>query len=178
MLTGKTKRGVSLRSTYGMKKSAPTRTWILVADRSRLSLFESNRNDGGTSVSLEKTISIPEGKKKGSELVADRPGRSFESRNSVRHGQGGATRHSYGRTRPQDNLLAERTVRRAVNLISDNWSDHARLYVLAEPKMIGLLRSGLKEKVSSRKISFVEKDLSWLGQTELVKRLEQFSRAK
>jgi protein required for attachment to host cells len=169
MYPGKTKNGVPIRSTQGMRISKPLSTWILVADRSRLRLFERTKTDWESELQLKEEFLYADGRAKGSELMSDRPGRTFESRDISHHGQAGGTRHSYGgEYRPKDHAM-EALVKEAVHLLGEHKIGH--LLIVAEPRLIGRLYKPIKYAMPQTVIRLYEKDYSWLNETGISERL-------
>jgi protein required for attachment to host cells len=161
----------------GMKSSNQGPTWYLVADRSRLCLFE--KAPENRAPELRHEFANPDGRKKGHDLVSDHPGRTFESQDRTQHGQAGGTRHSYGSaTLPKDHAIAD-LVREATRLVADGRFLDAKshLVVVAEPRLMGKLRPALRRVAPDRGISFHEKDFAWLNGGTLKKRLSSINRA-
>ncbi len=179
MFAGKTKNGVEMRSTYGMKSATVEKTWYLVADRGRLALFEKVVGIDGIHCELRKEVLIPEGRKKTHELVSDRPGRSFDSRDSTHHGQSGGSRHSYGQTVNPIEVITEKTAREAAAIIESKrfGAEGARLVIVAEPRMVGHLRANFANFSPRIKTTYVEKDFSWLTMRQLQARLKFYSQS-
>lgn len=177
MIRGRTSRGTPLRSTAGMKTTKKKRFWLLVGDRHRLCLYETIRNERSTKMILTETLHNPEGRQKGRELLADRPGRSFDSRDSSRHGQTGGTRHSYGNAADIKTAVSEKWAKRAVALVDEHLAsdEQSELTVVAGPQLIGKLRSALAKAAPKATIRFEEKDYAWLDEPELKRRVSRLA---
>ena len=84
MKAKKTKSGVEISETFGMKKNDRDVTWVMIADRSHARIF---RHDRATkSLGLIRDFPHPEGKMKGSDQMTDRPGRAFDSHSQASGG--------------------------------------------------------------------------------------------
>jgi len=173
MRLGKTKYGTSITSTHGMRAAKHEPIWILVADRSRLRLFE--KESETSEPHLMKEFLSPDGRKKGHELVSDRPGRSFDSQDKSHHGQTGGTRHSFGSASPPEDRAVERVVKEAAHVVEEGRTAESfhRLVIIAEPRLMGLLRKAVD--LPADKVTFHEKDFAWLEDSSLEKRLSALS---
>lgn len=164
MLSGKTRQGVSIKSTQGMRPMHSPETWMLVADRSRVRLFKERHDELGTSIDLIFDSPNPDGRKHGRDLVTDRPGRAFEGR--------GDARHAYGNSfQPQD-AVTEKLVRQTTEFIQDlRLKEGTELILIAESQLLGMLRSALAKQAPQLSIACHEKDFAWLKNGELEQRL-------
>lgn len=173
MLNQRTRRGTPIRSTLGMRTLKNHHTWILVADRHRLCLFERIQDELGRSLLLREEYLNPEGRMKGHELGSDRPGRSFDSQDRTHHGQKGGVRHSYGSSYSLEDRTIETLVSHAVDFLKKGKFDDTEtsLTVLAEPSLMGILRPSLQRAAPRCEMSFKNKDFSWLAGDELEERL-------
>lgn len=172
MLTGKTKRGVNTRSLLGVKRADTPTTWIVVCDRSQARIFKANGK--GKELSLEQKIAHPAGRKKGRELVGDKPGRSFDSHTLSKKGQTGGSRHALApKTTPEEH---------ETEIFAKNLADTIEkgrkgktfnaLVLVAESKLLGCVKGYLKPAtLNIAKIH--EKDLAWLSGKDLQSRLSQ-----
>jgi len=155
-----------------MQRSKNTRSWVLVADRSHLRLFEKTNENPTTAIELREEFVYPEGRKKGHQLVSDRPGRSFDRQDITEHGQTGGTRHSLGGSpRPEDHaakVLVEQA-RQMIDLLGVAGSGN-EVAIVAEPRLIGWLREAITPKKDLRLV-FHEKDFAWVDSTDLPERL-------
>jgi protein required for attachment to host cells len=162
----RTKRGISIRSTIGMKTKTDIEKWILVADRHRVLLFKRDRNELGPTISLIKEYFNPDGRKKNRELAGDRPGRSFNSRDMSHKGQTGGTRHAYGKgSEPEDHVIQD-LVSKASRLVEQSGRIRAitELTLVAEPRLLGLLRPAIQKVAATAKLSSYDKDLAWVDE--------------
>jgi protein required for attachment to host cells len=173
MFQGKTKNGVDVKSTLGMKSKKTLASFILVADRSRLRLFERGLSGQDSELQLKQEYINPEGRKKGHELVSDRPGRTFDSRDKSHHGQAGGTRHSYGSSHLPEDHAIELVVKEGARIIKEAQvrNQKNRIVLVAEPHLIGILKKAIHAAVPHMEITLYEKDYSWLNEESLVSRL-------
>ncbi len=174
MRSGRTSRGTAMRSTQGMRSLKRHPAWVLVADRHRLCLFERVEDESGESFQLRRESTNPDGRKKGHELVSDRPGRSFDSQDRTHHGQTGGTRHSYGSSLDPKDHVIEELVKQASQLLSEGKFNNAetKLTVVAESHLMGLLRPALTETAPQCEMEFKEKDYAWIAENRLEERLK------
>jgi protein required for attachment to host cells len=173
MMSGRTSRGTPIRSTLGMRNEKVHRYWALVADRTRACLFERVAGLVDNEYVLRQETLNPDGRAKGHELLSDRPGRSFDSRDSTRHGQAGGTRHSYGNTEDPKHSAAEDLVR-AVGVLVDKAKLNVagtKLTIVAEPKLMGMLRSLLEKRLTQVELQYLVKDFAWLNEPQIGERL-------
>lgn len=174
MPKGRTRRGTPIRSTLGMRNIKPQRAWVMVADRHRLCLFERVDDELGERFKLSQEFLNPDGRKKGHELVSDRPGRSFESHDQSHHGQTGGLRHSYGNSFEPEDRAVETLVKEASRLVTDGALNNAetKLTVVAEPRLMGNLRPRLGKVAPQCEMEFKEKDYAWIADDRLEERLK------
>jgi protein required for attachment to host cells len=167
MRTGKTSHGVGLGETTGMPNRHRHTSWIVIMDRSQARFFEA----GGSDVPLNAIhqIASPEGRVRGQELLADRPGRSFDSSPVGHHGQGGAARHAYSSAVSPHDEAAHNLVMKIVAYLEEgrgkNLYEH--LILVAEPHFLGLLRKQLSTQLASTVLKEIEKDWAHLSGNKL-----------
>ena len=139
-------------------------TWVVVADGARARIY---RNEGpGKGLVAEPNMSMTGDRRHAVEIMADRPGRSFDS-----HGQG---RHAMEPvTDPRE--VVERQF--AADLVAEletaaGAGSFDRLVLAAAPRALGDLRAlmskGLAEKIAAE----LPKDLTRVPSTDLPKHLE------
>jgi protein required for attachment to host cells len=119
----------------------------------------------------------PEGRRKSRELVSDRPGRSFDSWTRARGGhQAGSPRHGLSsHDDPKEHsakLLSEK-------LATFVGSAHAEgrfgeLFLVAEPHLLGRIRSAMDKSMKNVISGEQEKDYAWLSHSQLSARLKRF----
>ncbi len=148
------------------------KTFVLVADGSRARLFA--KTDDTSKFALVETFEHPESRAKVHDLMADKPGRTFES---------GLTNHARSakesRTNPK-RVEAEKFAREIRQRLATHLDAHAfdDLVVVAPPKFLGLLRSMLSahDHMVDRVIAWHEKDYTQL--TDLSDLAERLSLAE
>jgi protein required for attachment to host cells len=126
-----------------------TTTWILSANRSGASLFESNWP--GQLMRRIQDIPHPQGRMQN--IDTDKPGRIFDSL-----GQG---RHSTSPKQEPTEHLAQQFTQVLAKLLNKGRLAHAydKLILVAEPKFLGILRAALDKNTESLVIQTVNKDL-------------------
>lgn len=144
------------------------KTFVLVADGSRARLFA--KTDDTSKFALIEAFDHPESRLKNSELMADKPGRTFAS---------GPTNHARSakeyRTNPK-RVEAEKFAREIRHRLATHLDGHAfdDLVIAAPPKFLGLLRSTLStdDNMLGRVIAWHEKDYTQLTDlSDLAERL-------
>ncbi len=166
----KTKSGVDISSTLGMKLTHEPTAWLVVANGGGAKIFEFKEKE----LKQIRDFPYPEGKIKGSDQVSDRPGRSFESWSGARGGhQGSGPRHSMtSQESPTDHAL------KSLCKTIAGWLESARkenqfekLILVAEPRLMGRLKSNLSNPTTRLITLEKEKDYCWLTKPELESRL-------
>ena len=139
-----------------------TTTWILSANRSGASLFESD----GKSMRRLQDIPHPQGRMHNRETGTDKPGRSFDS-----FGQG---RHAMGTEQEPVEHIAQQFARDLAELLNKGRVDHVydKLVLMAEPKFLGLLRAALDKNTAVLVVQTISKDLPNINEQDLAKYLE------
>jgi len=168
----KTSRGVEIRSTVGMKSTKRANTWLIFMNRAEAKLFKWGR--GTQELESVKSWKFPEGKKKGSDLISDQPGRVFDSRTFARGGhQTAGPRHSYGNKIKPQLHVAEKSVKNVCDWIDKNQDKDriTELVCVAEPRLMGMMQRHLKKRNKNPILRKWEKDLGWLDETQLRERL-------
>lgn len=140
-------------------------TWVLVAHEAGARFFQ---NDGpGKGLELIEDIEHPEGRMRNSELVSDRPGRSF------RRDSGDPRRASMSRDEgPHERIVSDFARDLADKLHQARVQNrYQRLVLVAPPKFLGLLRSSLDGPTSQLVVGSLPKDLAASKEEELVEHL-------
>ncbi|HMB48370.1 MAG TPA: host attachment protein, partial [Afifellaceae bacterium] len=140
----------------------PTRklkTWILIADASRARILE---NDGpGRGVqALANRIYEAEHRKAG-DIMADRPGRTFDSAGSGRH----AKAYRSDPVREEERAFAASLVGNLQQ--AHEKGDFDRLILIAPPKMLGDLRAQLPESLQAVIHAEIDKDLTPIPNSDI-----------
>ncbi len=142
--------------------SAMKTEWILVASREEARIFS---RSGAGPLSLVCDMGNPAGLLKLQDLESDWPGRSTDNRMRARH--------SYSTQESSKERSLRNFYRVVVDRIERGLFEHAfdGLTLIAEPRLLGTIRSLLPEaiiKVVDREIS---KDLSYEGEKQILARL-------
>lgn len=164
----KTKRGVEMRNTVGMKTDQSENTWVVVADRSQGKVFEWQPKR--LQLYEMKTWQYLPGRRKGRELVSDQPGRVFNSMTFARGGhQTGAPRHSYSSEddpTKHEALLFAKTIA--------DWLEKRReiernveFVIIAEPHFMGYLTERLSKASRMRVKKKLKRDFHWVDENEI-----------
>lgn len=140
-------------------------TWILIADGKLARVLETTGADKKLTDVFEDTFRGEKGP--GREIMADRPGRTFD-----RHGQG---RHAMEpRSKPGE--IAERKfIAQMVDLLDDAARKglYDKLILVAPPKALGELRAALPKRLQQMVTAELNKDLVHLPIHDLAGHLEQ-----
>lgn len=138
-------------------------TWILSANRSCASLFESNWP--GNLMRRLQDISHPEGRLQNSEINTDKPGRVFDSVGQARHS-------TSPKQEPTEHIARQFAINLA-ELLNKGRIDHAYdgLILIAEPKFLGVLRASLDKNTLSLITQTVNKELVDIKEADLAKYL-------
>lgn len=141
----------------------PVRTWILIADGARARLV---LNEGpGRGVEAVAGGLFEQDLRATREIMADRPGRTFDSAGTGRH----AMELPTDPAREEKRHFAERLADHLDAAVSKNAFD--RLIVVAAPGTLGDLRSALSDKVRSRVFAELDKDLTKVPNDKLASHL-------
>lgn len=139
----------------------PNRTmWVVVADGARARIFEGDPKVGALAQVMPELVG--RGREKGSDLLADRPGRSVDSSHV-------GDRHAMEPPTDPKEVEKQRFARELASTLetASNEGRFARLMLVAPPKMLGELRDVLPEKVKEKIVKEVDKDLTWVSVHEL-----------
>lgn len=144
-------------------------TWVLVTDAADARLFRADRSDGRLELLREERNE--RGRAKGRDLLADRPGRTFDS-----SGLGG--RHAM---EPDTDPRRVERHRFALHLAAEldtaaSAGKYDALVIVAPPAMIGELRGALSSHVTERLEHEIAKDLAGFDLPELEARLADLLR--
>ncbi len=141
-------------------------TWVVTADSSRARLFTCD----GSKSELEEfeTLTNPVARLPEQGIVSDRGGATFNGGSSGSHGvdgENGAKRHEIDRFAKTigDRLYRAKTEKK-----------YHKLYVVAAPSLLGLLRNHLHSEVSSALRGEVDKNLVVHTAEDIRKHLPEF----
>lgn len=132
--------------------------WIVVADDAYARIFRLHKQK---SIEEVETLVHPESRLKESELVSDRPGRSFES-NTV-------ARRSIGQTNSPKKQEAINFAKFVANYLNDAAATGrcVKFYLAASPSFLGLLRQELSKTTSKLIESEINKQITHLEKEEI-----------
>jgi protein required for attachment to host cells len=140
-------------------------TWILVGDASRARLFSTPGKRKPWS--LVREFDHPGSRAKGSEIMADRPGRMQQSGSSARPAMEPST--------PPKEVEAERFAQELAAVLETGHGRNSfeQLILVAPPQFLGLLRKCLNAPLAKRIVATVDKDLTQVHERELPERLAE-----
>jgi len=137
-------------------------TWIVVASRDEVRIFE---RKGKKDLTLVTDIGNPEGKLHPRDLVSDKAGTSSDNR--MRRRLAYSTEQS-----PKERSLINfyREIGDQIDLAL-NKQKFDRLILIAEPRLLGILRSVLPSSVHNVIIQEIHKDLAFATEDQIMERL-------
>lgn len=141
-------------------------TWILVADHQHGRILE---NDGpGKGVREVPGVGGETHLHRSGEIMADRPGRSFESAD--------VTRHAMERPSDPHRIEGQRFLAGLIERLetAEQEKRFDRLVLVAPPRALGELRKLLPETLAAKVIGEVDRDLVKLPANEIAPHLESF----
>ena len=141
-----------------------TTTWILSANRSSASLFESDWP--GKSMRRLQDILHPQGRMQNKDIDTDKPGRVFDS-----FGEG---RHSTSPKQEPTEHIAQQFALELAEMLNKGRLTNAydKLVLIAEPKFLGVLRAALNKNTESLVSQTVNKELLDIKEQDLAEYLE------
>lgn len=142
-----------------------TTTWILTANRSGASLFESDWPV--KSMRRIQDIAHPQGHMQNREINTEKPGRSFDSA-----WQG---RHSLSPKQEPTEDIAQQFALNLAELLNKGRLTHAydQLIIMAGPKFLGILRIALDKNTASLVVQTVNKELLDIKGEDLAEHLKE-----
>ena len=126
-------------------------TWILACEAAHAKLLVAESSRGALS-ELEVFVH-PASRAKGSELASDRQGRSFDSHGTGRHAMDATTEAR----RYEATVFARELSERLEQARQRN--EYERLYLIAAPEFLGLLRKTLPAPVRNLVVGEIKKNL-------------------
>lgn len=113
-----------------------SKIWVVAADSSRARIFVADKPAGA--LNEIETLSNPEGRLHEGDLVSDRGGRDSNGRG----GNGSGAAHSYSTGNEAKHEVANRFAAEVCRHLEKGRNSHAfaKLYVMAAPHFLGLLR--------------------------------------
>ena len=141
-----------------------TTTWILSANRSGASLFESDWP--GKLIRRIHDFPHLEGRLQNQDIDTDKPGRIFDS-----FGQG---RHSTSSKQDPTEHIAHQFALSLAEMLNKGRLSHAydRLVIIAGPNFLGILRAALNKNTASLIVQSVNKELLDVKESELAEYIE------
>ena len=141
-----------------------TTTWILSANRSSASLFESDWP--GKSMRRLQDIPHPQGRMQNQDIDTDKPGRVFDS-----FGEG---RHSTSPKQEPTEHIAQQFALELAEMLNKGRLTNAydKLVLIAEPKFLGVLRAALDKNTESLVIQTVNKEFLDVKEKDLAEYLK------
>lgn len=126
------------------------KTWVVVANSALAKYYKVVKFPKIEEIS---SLEHPESRLKDSELVSERPGRSF---NRV-----GTGRHAYEPETDPKKYEAEKFAKMVGDKINEAYlsGQFSRLYLIASPTFLGLLRPYLHSKISATIVNEIPKDI-------------------
>ncbi len=139
-----------------------TTTWIVVANSSHAKIFRLAKFP-----KIEELISMdhPESRLHNQDLEGRKPGRNFQS--------GGTTRHAYQPETEPKEVEIEKFAKTLSDYISSSHQkgDFARLYIMASPAFLGLLRQNIHSTTQKAIVAEVAKDMTERSTSEIEEHL-------
>jgi protein required for attachment to host cells len=149
----------------------PTMTWIVAADSSRARIFEVA--DPGRRLKEIEEFNHPEGRANNREINSDPDGR-FHARGS---GPAGHTTGHKEAPVDHENELFSKKVARYLDK-ARNQHRYDKLYLIAPPEFLGLMRENLSKEVRKLTAEEINKDLSWFATREIERYVKPLSKPK
>jgi len=140
--------------------------WILAADASRAKIWMASTPS--SPLELIHEMASPEGRMHERDLTSDLPGRAFDSSGTGRH----TMEQEVG---PKKEAVIRFSHELAVVLAQAcNRSAFNKLYLMAAPSFLGLLRNCCKETLKQCNVIEVDKDYAAMEACELRSRLPEY----
>ncbi len=144
-----------------------SKSWVVVADSSRARLFTTDKPAGPLN-ELED-LTYPEARLHEGDLITDRSGRERE-RNT------GFSPHTMGREEEHKQEAANRFAHLLCEKLESGRTsgEFEKLYIVAAPAFLGLLRKCYSEPLSKTVAAEIDKDLTTLDPKTIRERLPDF----
>jgi protein required for attachment to host cells len=136
--------------------------WILVASRDEVKIF---KRSGPADIELIRDIGNPLGKAREQDLVTDKPGRATDNRMRARHSY--STEQSH-----RERVLIE-FYRDISSILDRSFLSHEFevLTIIAEPRLLGIIRNLLPLRIQRAIKREIRKDLSFAEPPQILGRL-------
>lgn len=146
------------------RKLTSEETWVLVADARRAEFYR--RDEPGGPLELVQQLTDDEARARERDLVADKPGRSFDSA-----GQG---RHAMDPAHSEKQRLRSAFAQRITHMLdAARMADrYTQLIIVAAPAMLGELRAHLNAPTASRVAAEFSKELAGQGPEAIAKLID------
>jgi protein required for attachment to host cells len=137
--------------------------WILVASREEARLY-SRRGVGP--VSLISDMGNPTGLLRAQDLESDAPGRATDNRMRARH--------AYSTQESSKDRMLRNFYREVIDRLERGLYDHEYdcITIMAEPRLLGIIRDLLPKEVAKRVSREIPKDLAFEEERQILARLE------
>ena len=140
-------------------------TWVLVAQRAGARIYE--HRGPGKGLNLLDTIENEEGRLRDGEINSDRPGRAFDSHDRGRHAM-------EPNETPHERIAADFARSLAKGLEEARVrGDFDQVILVAEPRMLGLLRKSLGSSTAAHLRGSIDKDYAASDRERLERELGQ-----
>ncbi len=139
-------------------------TWIVVANSSHAKIF---RLVKFPKIEALTSMDHPESRLHNQDLEGRKPGRNFQS--------GGTTRHAYQPETEPKEVEIEKFAKSLSDYIcsAHQKGDFSRLYLMASPAFLGLLRQRLNSTTQKAIVAQVSKDMTEHTNSEIEQQLSQ-----
>ena len=143
-----------------------SKTWILVANSSQAKVFKLTKFP---EIEEIQSLDHPESRLHNQDLVTDRPGRGFQST--------GESRSSYQPSTEPKAVEIEKFAQKINGYLSaaHNNGEFVKLYVMANPTFLGILRSTLHHNIQKVIIAEVDKDMTDRKKSEIEEQISALS---
>ena len=133
--------------------------WVVVTDSARMRMFVADTPLGP--LTEAGNLVHGEGRLRNQDLISDDRGRAFDSKGSGRHGMESKTD---AKTQEQANFVAE-----ICHYLEEEYqaSSYSRLYLVAPPAMMGLLRDRLDKHIQQLLVGSLDKNLVQLSPVKI-----------
>ena len=135
--------------------------WVLITNSSFAEIYCVNRN--GKEIKKIHHIDFPKGREKGTDILSDRPGRSFDRMGDGRHALGTTVDlHSH-----EQKVFARQVIDILKKEKNENRFEH--LAIFAPPQFLGEIRAALSDNLKSCVVKEFNKDIpEYLSEQERI----------
>lgn len=143
-----------------------SKIWILVGDSTKARVFYTDKRNGRLSEQFD--LVNPEGRLHEQDLTTDQHGRTANSATGTRHGLGEQESHKHQSVEQFARDIAERLEQ---GRAAGEWE---KLYIVADPSLLGMLRKALDRDTVQRVAGEVPKNLTRGSRKEVRRVLPDF----